>query len=163
MWKCTVCSVTPEGSTLMLLRLSPDDSGTYTCLAVSPAGQESKIYTVFVLGQYEPLISTSLCQCWGFMTDSVWLHSPTIHLRRDHGPQRGSGNAGECCNFGMPGFREPPSSDQLAEERPSSASLSSSTPPLWRLRAEVSFRITNLTSAEYNMFIIHMTLSVPLL
>ncbi|KAK5871231.1 hypothetical protein PBY51_004123 [Eleginops maclovinus] len=42
-------SVTPEGSTLTLLRLSTEDSGTYTCLAVSPAGQESKIYTLFVL------------------------------------------------------------------------------------------------------------------
>ncbi|XP_074526683.1 hemicentin-1 [Halichoeres trimaculatus] len=42
-------SVTPDGSTLTLLRLSPEDSGTYTCLAASPAGQESKIYTLFVL------------------------------------------------------------------------------------------------------------------
>uniref|UniRef100_A0A3B5AUN6 Cell adhesion molecule-related/down-regulated by oncogenes n=1 Tax=Stegastes partitus TaxID=144197 RepID=A0A3B5AUN6_9TELE len=41
--------VTPDGSTMTLLRLSPEDSGTYTCLAVSPAGQESKIYTLFVL------------------------------------------------------------------------------------------------------------------
>lgn len=48
-------SVTPEGSNLTLRRLSPDDSGTYTCLAVSPAGQESKIYIVFVLGQLEHL------------------------------------------------------------------------------------------------------------
>ncbi|XP_023249744.1 hemicentin-1-like [Seriola lalandi dorsalis] len=42
-------SVTPDGSTLTLLRLSPEDSGTYTCLAVSPVGQESKFYTLFVL------------------------------------------------------------------------------------------------------------------
>ncbi|KAG7241454.1 hypothetical protein INR49_025655 [Caranx melampygus] len=42
-------TVTPDGSTLTLLRLSPEDSGTYTCLAVSPAGQESKFYTLFVL------------------------------------------------------------------------------------------------------------------
>ncbi|XP_034025662.1 LOW QUALITY PROTEIN: hemicentin-1 [Thalassophryne amazonica] len=41
--------ITPDGSTLTLLRLSPRDSGTYTCLAVSPAGQESKIYSLFVL------------------------------------------------------------------------------------------------------------------
>ncbi|KAM9858177.1 hemicentin-1 [Aulostomus maculatus] len=41
--------VNPDGSTLTLLRLSPEDSGTYTCLAVSAAGQESKIYTLFVL------------------------------------------------------------------------------------------------------------------
>ncbi|XP_061672486.1 hemicentin-1 [Syngnathoides biaculeatus] len=43
--------LTPDGSTLTLLRVSPEDSGTYTCLAVSPAGQESKIYTLFVLVQ----------------------------------------------------------------------------------------------------------------
>ncbi|XP_072244443.1 hemicentin-1 [Leuresthes tenuis] len=42
-------SVTPDGSTLTLLKLSPEDSGTYNCLAVSPAGQESRIYTLFVL------------------------------------------------------------------------------------------------------------------
>ncbi|XP_028269954.1 hemicentin-1 isoform X2 [Parambassis ranga] len=42
-------AVTPDGSTLTLLRLSPEDSGTYTCLAVSSAGQESKLYTLFVL------------------------------------------------------------------------------------------------------------------
>ncbi|XP_029295180.1 LOW QUALITY PROTEIN: hemicentin-1 [Cottoperca gobio] len=40
---------TPDGSTLTLLRLSPEDAGTYTCLAVSLAGEESKIYTLFVL------------------------------------------------------------------------------------------------------------------
>ncbi|XP_055367591.1 hemicentin-1 [Betta splendens] len=42
-------TMTPDGSTLTLRRLSPEDSGTYTCLAVSPAGKESKIYTLFVL------------------------------------------------------------------------------------------------------------------
>lgn len=52
-------SVTPDGSTLTLLRLSPEDSGTYTCLAVSPAGQESKIYTLFVLGQFQRFIVKS--------------------------------------------------------------------------------------------------------
>ncbi|XP_014015728.2 hemicentin-1 [Salmo salar] len=41
--------IAPDGSTLTLLRLRPEDSGTYTCLAVSPAGQENKIYTLFVL------------------------------------------------------------------------------------------------------------------
>ncbi|KAM9391508.1 hemicentin-1 [Pholidichthys leucotaenia] len=41
--------VTPDGSTLTLLRLNPEDSGTYTCFAVSPAGQESKLYTLYVL------------------------------------------------------------------------------------------------------------------
>ena len=47
-----VYSVTPDGSFLTLLRLSKEDSGTYTCLAVSPAGQESRLYTLFVLGQF---------------------------------------------------------------------------------------------------------------
>ncbi|CAL8343147.1 unnamed protein product [Lota lota] len=41
--------VTQDGSFLTLLRLSQEDSGTYTCLAVSPAGQESRLYTLFVL------------------------------------------------------------------------------------------------------------------
>lgn len=51
-------SVTTDGSTLTLLRLSPEDSGTYTCLAVNSAGQESKIYTVFALGWF---FTPSLC------------------------------------------------------------------------------------------------------
>uniref|UniRef100_A0A3Q2GH42 Hemicentin-1 n=1 Tax=Cyprinodon variegatus TaxID=28743 RepID=A0A3Q2GH42_CYPVA len=42
-------TLTPSGSTLTVRRLSPEDSGTYTCLAVNPAGQESKIYTLVVL------------------------------------------------------------------------------------------------------------------
>ncbi|CAB1319698.1 unnamed protein product, partial [Coregonus sp. 'balchen'] len=41
--------ISPDGSTLTLRSLRPEDSGTYTCLAVSPAGQESKIYTLLVL------------------------------------------------------------------------------------------------------------------
>lgn len=46
------CSLTPDGSTLTVRRLSPEDSGTYTCVAVSAAGQESKIYTLVVLGWF---------------------------------------------------------------------------------------------------------------
>ncbi|XP_012721740.2 hemicentin-1 [Fundulus heteroclitus] len=42
-------SSTPGGSTLTVRKLSPEDSGTYTCLAVNNAGQESKIYTLVVL------------------------------------------------------------------------------------------------------------------
>uniref|UniRef100_A0A3B3DLS4 Uncharacterized protein n=1 Tax=Oryzias melastigma TaxID=30732 RepID=A0A3B3DLS4_ORYME len=41
--------MSPDGSKLTLLRLSAEDSGTYTCLAVSTVGQDSKIYTVHVL------------------------------------------------------------------------------------------------------------------
>ncbi|XP_035291447.1 hemicentin-1 [Anguilla anguilla] len=41
--------LSPDGGALTLLGLRPTDSGTYTCLAVSPAGQESKIYTLSVL------------------------------------------------------------------------------------------------------------------
>lgn len=52
--KVRLCSgsVTPDGSTLTLLSLGPEDSGTYTCLAVNSAGQESKIYTLFALGRF---------------------------------------------------------------------------------------------------------------
>ncbi|XP_068166004.1 hemicentin-1 [Antennarius striatus] len=42
-------AVTPDGSTLTLLRLRPDDSGTYSCSAVSPAGQDTRIYPLLVL------------------------------------------------------------------------------------------------------------------
>ncbi|KAM9810462.1 hemicentin-1 [Neosynchiropus ocellatus] len=42
-------TVSPDGSALTLLRLTPGDSGTYTCLAVSPAGQESRLYNLLVL------------------------------------------------------------------------------------------------------------------
>ncbi|XP_076126836.1 hemicentin-1 [Alosa pseudoharengus] len=42
-------SISPDGGALTLLSLRPEDSGTYTCLAVSPAGQESKIYSLFVM------------------------------------------------------------------------------------------------------------------
>lgn len=44
--------MTSDGSTLTLLRLSLEDSGTYTCLATNPSGQDSKIYTLFVLGMF---------------------------------------------------------------------------------------------------------------
>ncbi|XP_056628956.1 hemicentin-1 isoform X2 [Triplophysa dalaica] len=40
--------ISPDGSTLTLLNIKPDDSGTYTCLAVSSAGQDSKIYNLIV-------------------------------------------------------------------------------------------------------------------
>lgn len=45
-------SVSAHGSTLTLLSVTEEDSGTYMCLADSPAGQESKSYTLFVLGQF---------------------------------------------------------------------------------------------------------------
>ncbi len=78
-------SVTPDGSTLTLLRLSPEDSGTYTCLAASPAGQESKIYSLFVLGQFEHFMCVCLClSVLKFLTDLFWFdltcHSPSIDL-----------------------------------------------------------------------------------
>ncbi|KAK3540674.1 hypothetical protein QTP70_034595, partial [Hemibagrus guttatus] len=41
--------VSAHGSTLTLPSVTKEDSGTYRCLAISPAGQESKIYTVLVL------------------------------------------------------------------------------------------------------------------
>ncbi|XP_023814399.1 hemicentin-1 [Oryzias latipes] len=42
-------SLSPDGGKLTFLRLSAEDSGTYTCLAVSTVGQDTKIYTVYVL------------------------------------------------------------------------------------------------------------------
>ncbi|XP_037392153.1 hemicentin-2 isoform X1 [Pygocentrus nattereri] len=41
--------VSPDGHSLTVRNLRADDSGTFSCLAVSPAGQDSRIYTVFVL------------------------------------------------------------------------------------------------------------------
>uniref|UniRef100_H2MDX8 Hemicentin 2 n=1 Tax=Oryzias latipes TaxID=8090 RepID=H2MDX8_ORYLA len=41
--------LSPDGGKLTFLRLSAEDSGTYTCLAVSTVGQDTKIYTVYVL------------------------------------------------------------------------------------------------------------------
>ncbi|KAL7824318.1 hypothetical protein SRHO_G00346280 [Serrasalmus rhombeus] len=41
--------VSPDGHSLTIRNLRADDSGTFSCLAVSPAGQDSRIYTVFVL------------------------------------------------------------------------------------------------------------------
>ncbi|XP_060787017.1 hemicentin-1 isoform X2 [Neoarius graeffei] len=41
--------VSAHGSTLTLWSVTEEDSGTYTCLAISPAGQDSKLYTLFVL------------------------------------------------------------------------------------------------------------------
>ncbi|KAM9476100.1 hemicentin-1 isoform 3-T3 [Clarias gariepinus] len=43
--------VSTDGSalTLTLLNVTEEDSGTYTCSAISPAGQESRTYSVFVL------------------------------------------------------------------------------------------------------------------
>ncbi|GAA6068512.1 hemicentin-1 isoform X1, partial [Tachysurus ichikawai] len=41
--------VSAHGRTLTLLRVTKEDSGIYKCLAVSPAGQESKVFTLLVL------------------------------------------------------------------------------------------------------------------
>lgn len=62
--------MTPDGSTLTLLRLSAEDSGTYTCLAVSPAGQESKLYTLFVLGEFEHFMRVA-ASVLKFLTDLI--------------------------------------------------------------------------------------------
>lgn len=163
--------MTPDGSTLTLLRLSPEDSGTYTCLAVSPAGQESKIYTLFVLGQFEHFICVSALVP-KFLSDlfsfDLTRRSPTIHLRWDHGPQRGAGHTGQCCDSGVSGSRKPSTSDQLAEERTSFASLSSYTSPIWRLCAEVSLDTeswiqTWLFVKRLHVYIGEVMLSVPFL
>lgn len=63
--------------------------------------------------------------------------SPTIYLWWDHCPQGSAGHAGQCCDSGVSGSRKPFTSDQLAEERTSSAPIPPSTPPLWWLCAEV--------------------------
>lgn len=79
-----VCSATPEGSTLTLLRLNLDDSGTYTCLAVSPAGRQTKIYTLFVLGQEECFtkgpfwILSSLMLVYFWFASSQFLHPSLV-------------------------------------------------------------------------------------
>ncbi|KAI4892791.1 hypothetical protein NFI96_028928 [Prochilodus magdalenae] len=41
--------VSLDGSRLTLRDLRAEDSGTFSCVAVSPAGQDSRLYTVFVL------------------------------------------------------------------------------------------------------------------
>lgn len=76
----TLCRVTPEGSTLTLLRLSPDDSGTYTCLAVNLAGRQTKIYTLFVLGQEDSILFLNLVQFERWFTHDLLRHSSSIHL-----------------------------------------------------------------------------------
>lgn len=76
----TLCRATTEGSTLTLLRLSPDDSGTYTCLAVNLAGRQTKIYTLFVLGQEDSILSES-CSVWTvylWFAPSQFLHPSLV-------------------------------------------------------------------------------------
>ncbi|KAG9270615.1 hemicentin-2-like [Astyanax mexicanus] len=41
--------ISPDGSRLTIRDLRAEDSGTFSCLAVSPAGQDSRIYTVVIL------------------------------------------------------------------------------------------------------------------
>ncbi|XP_060737332.1 hemicentin-1 isoform X1 [Tachysurus vachellii] len=41
--------VSAHGRTLTLLRVTKEDSGIYKCVAVSPSGQESKVFTLLVL------------------------------------------------------------------------------------------------------------------
>lgn len=137
-WSYHVRSVTPEGSTLTLLRLSPDDSGTYTCFAVSPAGRQTKIYTLFVLGQEGCFTKHPLWILCSLFTSDLLRHSSSIHLWWDLSAQRGPGDPGQCCEPAVPGGGEPSSSDELAEERTPAAPLSSYTSSLCWLCVEVS-------------------------
>lgn len=73
-----LCRTTPEGSTLTLLRLSPDDSGTYTCLAVNPAGRQTKIYTLFVLGQEESITNSPFWILSSLTSVYFWFASVTV-------------------------------------------------------------------------------------
>lgn len=141
----TLCRASPEGSTLTLLRLSPDDSGTYTCLAVNLAGRQTKIYTLFVLGLEDSILSES-CSVWRWFTYDLFRLSSSIHLWWDHSAQRGTGDSGQRCDSGVPGSGKPSSADQLAEERTPSAPQSSYSPSLSWLCAEVS---SNNTVAKY--------------
>lgn len=43
--------LSPDGSSLLLEGLQASDSGAYTCLAQSSAGEDTKLHTLTVLGE----------------------------------------------------------------------------------------------------------------
>lgn len=72
--------LSPDGGKLTFLRLSAEDSGTYTCLAVSTVGQDTKIYTVYVLGKFKFTICIILFGFSCLLFGALICHSSSIYI-----------------------------------------------------------------------------------
>lgn len=135
-WFADVCmyfSISPDGSTLTLLNIKPEDSGTYTCLAVSSAGQESKIYALFVLGESSCLCIVYCAQHKSVNWFSYFLHySSSLHKWGDQRPPWGAHHPAQCGHTGVQSHRDSPASNQLAEGRSSFTPITTHTPALCR-------------------------------
>ena len=72
-----ILRVSPDGSTLTVIRANPADSGKYTCVATNAAGEEGRIFNLNVYGgfisffKFTPLVASSKDDILFFLEDDI--------------------------------------------------------------------------------------------
>lgn len=122
---CSLCRISPDGSTLTVTGARTTDSGKFTCVATNNAGQEDRIFNLNVYGGFNRFY-------YLYFDDDWWLSLTLLHIyafsaSRDRRQQRDScavdHSFGEFCQHWVCCYRLSTAPAQLAEKRPASASV----------------------------------------